>query len=131
METLTSNLNQMLTSVQEVASLITSKLIEAAPKALEAILWIKRIEGIQELLTGVLLLIASLSAYKIGVRLKNTIQCKSDAAFTYTMLTIISIAITVLSFTYFLGDVWNWIAVFKPDLAIAKELVDSILTGRK
>lgn len=108
---------------------IAGKVIEVAPKALEAVLAIKQIEGASELMYGVL---SGIGATLLFIIIRKVLKIAEKYNWDHDISPPIIIASLVLGitaiglcFTCFskLLDVWNYVALFNPKLAIAHSLL--------
>ena len=114
-------LTEMLTQLQEVAKTITEKLIVAAPDAIDMVLWVKRIEGMQFILIGLVFLILATCAFYMAKKF-----WKDDSEESALAMSGISFGLCTISFV-FIFNLWNWVSIFKPELTIAREIMNSVL----
>jgi len=91
--------------------------ITLAPQALDIAEGCMRVSGLQEVITGLIVLaISSLISYKTS---KKDYDGYDPAP---TFIYFICTGAAVVGFCCVL-DIWNWIAIFNPKLAIANKLL--------
>lgn len=112
----------MLDSLQEAAKQITTKLIDTAPKAFEIICNIKTIDSLQLIALGIGFV--ALSVFFAFVL--KTIINQGDEEFAIFVGTFTFVPCAIASLI-FLFNMWNWIGVFNPELAIAKDLYQAAI----
>jgi hypothetical protein len=105
------------------------------PMAWETMLLLKRIEGIQALIPGIICFVAAPVAAYILRRHWKTAKAAYDG-YGYFDLTDTNPAIVLpcAAITFFgsaaaiirLLDMWNWVAVFYPELAIAHDILEKV-----
>lgn len=125
-------LTEVLDGLQKVANQITDKLVETAPKAYEIILTLKRIDSLQQVLIFLGAFLLSFGFFKLrGVLYKkydpkdyNTDGWMIGSIFSSIFSGVFLIFALIRAF-----NIWIWIGVFQPDLAIAKDVYDSVLAA--
>lgn len=103
------------------------------PKAWEVMLQLKQIEGAQNLVWGALLFLLAIAVLVSGHHIGKVLVKKApyghddaDYYFPLTISVILGFFIS-LSAWAFLFNVWNWIALFWPELAIAHDVMEKTL----
>lgn len=124
---------ETLDKLELIAKQITDKLIEVAPKAYEVLLTIKQVEAGQELIKGLICLIISLILSYITFKIyKKLIKTEQDLGLI--MLQLASpFAIAVIPLfpaISILTNLWDWIGLINPELAIAKDIKDGIFNNK-
>lgn len=131
--TVESKLVEIIDQVQSGLAKAGALASEHAPQAVDALLWVKRIEGIQVLATSLLFLVIGIAGlvavYKLGKKSVLLLKDYEDAGAPLLALTIM-IAVFAFPFTfksiYAILDVWNYVAIFKPELAIAHDIIETV-----
>lgn len=119
----------MLDALQNGVATVGDKVLEYGPDVVEMALWVVRIDGMQYLLTGIVCAMTSaLLTFKYLNRLWEWAR-KHDEGSEF-MVTIVIFIISGLLTTIAiarLSNMWGWVAVFAPKLALAKKVVESAL----
>lgn len=119
---------------EAVSKSITGAINEYGATAVDAVLWVIRVDNIQKLVFGFLLLIIlSIYWFIFGRKLNrhiNQVGRVTNIDFSMGFVTVISGVITIVLVTTVLVrtvlDAWVWVGVFKPELWIAKQVVVKI-----
>ena len=123
-------------NIFEAASNIVNKAIEQyGQSAIDAILWVVRIDAMQTLLLGWLMFIAMIVVpivmYKKVIHpiyIDETKNCSSEMTGTAitSLITAGFVIIMFLSSFWKVTDVWLYTAVAKPELYLVKQVVDVV-----
>ena len=124
-------------NVFEAASNIISHAVDVyGPQAVDAVLWVVRVDAIQALVLGwvmFFLFLTSVIFVWTGFSNRNWLERWNDMGEGRTFVTFILGVITLVT-TILLGvnsiprivDVWQYTAVAKPELYLAKQAVDIV-----
>lgn len=97
------------------------------PQAIEAVLWVVRIDAIQTLVTALFCLILGVFIFKNSLD-----KFKSYDNNPYSDMSVfwfISMVLSVIFVGYTMKpliDVWNYVAVVKPEIYLVKQVVDIV-----
>lgn len=137
-------MNNWMDYAKAAADMAATLTKQYGPEAWETILWIQRIEALTTLAPSLLMLIAPISWYFIVNRrllpdMRAKIKAFNEAAryrsvdwgdfwqgWVILWGTVINVIITLVSFVM-LCSVWTWVQLFKPDLYLAKLLIDKVI----
>ena len=115
---------------QQALDLAKDLTTEYGPKAYEAVLLIKKMNGVQHLGLGFALaglatafFFVSRSLYKKAQRLDWRLR---DPYYIVSFSSAVSGGITSVIAAIKLLNVWNWIAVLWPDIALVHDLIDHV-----
>ena len=117
----------------EMLDKINSSIIDIAPKAYELMLNVKQAESIAYLLLGFVMLAASTTLAYLWFRNYRYAEAKAKESIggywpePCVVLAVVVVFLFVPSTICMLHnilDVWNWIGAFKPELALAKDILD-------
>lgn len=103
--------------------------VEFTPKVIDAAVDVTMVNGMQQLLTSVILLIVSVLSYKcckFNYTKFDTCDIDSGGALAYSVVCIVCCAICIILpiiAVPLLFDVWNWVALFNPELALARQIM--------
>lgn len=132
--------------IQQFANLanqITQKIFALAPQAWQALLKIEQFQGMQYIAYGILDLVAGLLGLVLTIiytpKLWKWAEGNEASSFRadggYFFLAFLIIAAIIVATTIFLfsaigwlSNIWNWIMVFHPDIAIAHDLYVKVFT---
>ncbi len=115
--------------LQAIADKLADLAEQYGPEVTDAMLAVTRLQGFEYLIYGVLFLIPSViiglfAWYKF---LKSGIKNKDiDEIGTGLLLGTVS-ALGFIITGSFLFDIWTWVAIFEPKLAIARKLLEGVL----
>src|SRR5882672_5024564 len=117
---------EVLDSLQKGVSKLGKEVVKYGPVAVDTTLSVVRINGLANLIPGILSLIIFLIMVLLGV---HCFPLKEDSG-SFVLGLIISIIGGFISGCFacaVLSDIWIYVQVFNPKLYIAKELVEKIL----
>ncbi len=126
------NWTDLLNRAMELSNVIVNKY---GPVAWETMLTLKRIEGIANLFYGLKLITIGVVivtlVYWIGNKIASTIDNEIDklcCRFIPTGIALaIMMAVCIGPGLMWLTSIWNWIAVFYPELAIAHDIMTKVI----
>lgn len=125
----------LMNKLENTANSIVDKLIEISPQALDTILNIRRLEGLSELIPSLIYLSFFITLLVYIYKKVPEWNRKADwvnenkEAFLVIGSAALSGVSSVLLLVNFISLVnfWNWVAVFAPELSIAKDIMDGVL----
>ena len=116
----------MLDALEKGAVHVGDAVVKYSPDVAEATLLVVRIDGVQNIVTGLICAVLAFLSAKACVKWLKA----SDGDDVYIPL-IASALITALVTTqvdfFNLIDVWNWVAIFEPKLYLAKQIIKAAL----
>ena len=121
---------------QASSEIITKSIEKYGPQAIDAVLWVVRLDSIQVLITSLVSLIACFIAFKIfrKIGFKKDWYCGGDnhydesgvfKFFSSWIATFVIIFVTFISIKN-LTNVWNYVAIAKPEIYLVKQVVDVV-----
>lgn len=113
------NVSGYIDKLIEAASKLTSKMAEAAPQVWEAVLWTVRLDGIQGIVIGLILLAF---AVFVGWCLMPSAKKNGDEPFVWFVMVLAGIPGLFKTFY-----VWSWAAIFAPEVVIARRIMEEVL----
>jgi len=124
----------MLDALQSGAVTVGEKVVEYTPEAIDAALWVIRIDGIQSITSGLFLTaLAGVGFYYVRKLLpwakKTRSEAFVDGELAYVpvvMLALLSIFVAIEG-VHKATCIWNWVAIFESKLAIAKRVIEATL----
>ena len=124
---------EVVTQMQHGVAKIGEVLYSAAPQAVDAILAIKVISGIDQLVVGLICLIITVILGRVGMkhyrkRIENEFNEDNIGAIFIGVFLALGVFGFGIATAHHLLDIWNWVAVFQPKIAIAHDLLN-IITG--
>ena len=125
---------QVVDKISELAIVLTDQLTALAPQALEVLLAIKQIDSISTLSKSFFLMLTTgvVIFYLIKFfRWRNKEGAKPENKYDWCwsfgqMASAFAIALFIIGGVGFL-HLWTWVGVFAPELAIAKDIYDSVV----
>ena len=132
-------MDEVTAYVIDVLTRVEQGLFDVAPAALEMGLAVIRINAIGHLIVGFVCLVLSIILAYFGLRLfksyssstKRTIYYEdSEESWKPVFGSLLGIASPIIFLAGFLPswfNIWNWVAVFQPELALAKQLMEVIV----
>ena len=116
---------------EAVSKTLTNAVTEYGPQAVEAVLWVIRLDHIQILATGVLWLIVLLVFWFKWWKVLKADYAKNNNRVEYMSTQVCVPTFFALFFTVIISlnpvveifNVWNYVAVAKPEMWIAKQVV--------
>jgi len=119
--------NEYFSELEKIGSEITKTVSVAAhqygPQTIDLVLGVERVMGLEGIIVGILFLIlASLALYVCLNPLKHTMFYSDGGPTPAIMLYFVP----VIGYCIALGNllyVWNWVAVFYPQVAIAHDII--------
>lgn len=127
-----SKLVEMLDSLQHGAIKVGEEVVKYSPDIADTALWVVRIDGAQQIVSGLMALAVAICAAKwLGVlwkwgREKAEDECDGIYYIWPTFATAAMI-IPVVFCAEKLLSVWHWIAIFQPKLWLAKQIISATL----
>ena|ERR1700733_3041603 len=125
-------LNAALGQITTILKGLQGLAVQYGPAAYQAVLAMRRIDALQPLVTGLIALIILAITLKYFFR-ELSLANKSDwtdsihgVAVFITGFVGLCCAVTVM---FTLLDVWNWIGVFRPDLALAHDILIKVTSS--
>lgn len=117
----------------EQSAMFAKEFIEKhGPQAWDTVLWVYTISGIHNLIVG----ITSIIAAYIGYRCSRTFFAKAatyneydDGRLGYGLATGFTACVTTVFIgmaVVYLLNVWTYVAVFKPELAVARDVFNKV-----
>jgi large-conductance mechanosensitive channel len=124
-------MNEITEQVVDLLTRIEAGLIDVAPEALDLAVNVVRFDAIGELIVGVITLIIGAVAVFWGIKLLNQYKGSIDKYgfseedhkqfFGMVLLFISSIPVILFMVSWF--NIWNWVALFNPEFALAKQIL--------
>jgi hypothetical protein len=131
LETASTLASQLFTGVESIAN-------KYGPTVVDTVLWVTRVEAINRLISGVLAVIVMVVVFKLWLKLwkwaSTADQDDMDVGICQFLGTIISIVIGIVGVVVIcctLLNVWVYIALVKPELYIAKQTIDKVISISK
>lgn len=127
-------MNELTTYVLELFGRIESGIIDVTPAALDLALAVVRIDALTALIGGLVAMLVAVVFFVIGRRLFKTYQEGRHYGDVYEdewrpviglMMQGVSFVLLV-TFSVIWFNLWTWIAVFQPELALAKEVIGMV-----
>ena len=118
--------------VVELFSKIEAGVIDVAPAALDMVLAVVRVDAISALIGG---LVAMVVGIVVGLFGRKLLRESYNAPYRGSedwkepvgmICSLIPIA-TTIGFLATWFNIWNWIAVFQPELALAKQIIEMVV----
>lgn len=137
---LSEKLNTYLTALEEAMPMVLDKANEAGRVAWDMMLWIERVEGLSGLMPAVGAALFCAISYKamkhatckIGdiesFNQKASYSDKKDESAWIGIQAICFIVSCLMAFWCVTGllNVWNWVSVFAPEIAIARDVLEAV-----
>lgn len=120
---------------EAVSRVISDSVSTYGPSVGDAVLWVIRIDHLQPLVYGMLVFLIGVIFWVVwGSRLSKHFNARGrdieKIDFSVCLVTVLSSFVTlvfIIPFVYStLFNIWNWTAVIKPELWIAKQIVVKI-----
>lgn len=123
---------EILDQLQTGVVMVGNKAIEYSPDVADAMLWVVRIDGLQQLLLGLACGVLSIFTFKYLKRLWvwGIDAQKNDSSEPYIFIPCFGSGpfLVLWGHTYnSLFDIWNWVQVFEPKLYLAKQVITKVL----
>jgi hypothetical protein len=126
---------EMLDAIQHGAIHIGDQIIKYSPDAVDVVLWVVRINGIESVIRTCLFGGISVVSWVLcrmfykwnrkACEEKDNKSCEDWVG--WMCVTGIMGAGATLIFLFILCSVWDWVAIFQPKLFLAKEIMQSII----
>lgn len=121
-----NKITEILTQLQTVSTEFATKL---APQALDAILLVTKINGASNIIKGLIILVCSFLVIKyFNLKIKNWKPKNEwdDMNDVYNIAKSCIVVVAMVVLTGVVLNVWNWVAIVKPELVIAKQIIDKV-----
>lgn len=133
-EVLVTKVAEISNNMFDAASNLLKHSIEQyGPAALDAVLWVVRINGIQELVYGLIYTIIPLTVIylvnlsKTRMNLWSWIHETEGGSIVGALIaTIISMLVMFMAGLPRITDTWNYVAVVKPEIYLVKKAIDAV-----
>lgn len=121
----------MLDALQTGAVHIGEQVVKYSPDVADAVLWVIRIDGLQTILSGLVMLILSFFcigwAKKLITWAHKYSEESSGVSYTGAILGCGILIIPVFIAYDALTNIWNYVSVFEPKLYLAKRIVSAAI----
>lgn len=106
----------------------TNAVNQHGQQAWDTILWLQRLSSIQMLLIAFIGIIFLYASYFFGKKTRVTYEEDYGSGFVpaYAIASGVCGVIGAICATEFL-NVWNWVGLFYPELALAKQALDAVM----
>lgn len=115
MKDLESKAVDLLTKFEDLAAQYTPDVIDAA-------LTVVRINGASEIITSLFLILSAWLCYKFINPLIKKIDDEVGAGIAHLFLWIFIFCFALIGFLT-IAEIWNWVSIFNPKLALAHKLL--------
>lgn len=127
----------MLDALQQGAVTVGHVAVKYAPDVADAVLNIVRIDALGKLIPAIAFFIICLSVFIYIVKYIRKVYANkkedydfNDKIFIACMCSLPFVTVGIIS-SLVLLNIWSWVAVFEPKLALAKQIIDSVLNTHK
>lgn len=113
------DMEQLITKYDSLAT-------QVAPDVLEKLLQATSLGGLGYIITGLILLAFWSVLMYIAYRSNPTFDDMNDNMVLQVLVIILSTLVLFLPGMLMAADMWNWIAIWRPDLALTHQIINSI-----
>lgn len=121
---------EMLDQLQHGAVTVGNTIIKYSPDVADAMLWIVRINGLQQLVMIIPCLLVMYFSQKLAIKYWKHLVEKRDTDEVQVLGVWLLWAVFLVAacqFVYLILNIWTWIQIFEPKLWLAKHIVAKVL----
>ena len=128
--------DQLAGAVAKIGDGIAEAATEYGPGAVDLVLGVVRVRHAGELLFGFIELIALIGMIwgaKIAYKFSNNTAKDKESRYAAGFVVVISLGgSTIASFACLanLGDIWNWVGLFWPELSLAHDALEKVMSPK-